>query len=62
MSIEYYIGTEGPTITVNSLNELWEALDNLHTQTIDTLGEDALALRVLEKAMSELEDIGANPI
>ena len=58
MGIEYYTGTDGrPTINVTSRAELMEALDLLHTQVMDNIGEDdAEALNALEQAMDLLHE------
>lgn len=45
-----------PTINVESLAELHEALDILHTQVMDNLSDESPALGVLERAM---EAVGA---
>lgn len=57
MAIDYYAGTPGPTIVVESAEELMEALDLLHTQIIDNIGEDSPLLRVLEAAMEQAEKL-----
>lgn len=56
MPIKYY-GTEGPTIVIKSKDELYEALDLLHTQVIDNLGDESPCLEVLEAAMENLENL-----
>jgi hypothetical protein len=57
MSIDYYVGSDGPTINVVSAEELYEALDLLHTQVIDNLPDTAQAalLRILEDAMGRVQ-------
>lgn len=57
MAIEYYFGTVGPTINVESIEELHEAVDILHTQALELLGENNPALRILEEAMDKLHRI-----
>lgn len=52
MPITYYY--EGPTVTVENAEELYEALDLLHTQIMDTSGNDEL-LRILSDAMDRVE-------
>ncbi|PKL40802.1 MAG: hypothetical protein CVV44_04120 [Spirochaetae bacterium HGW-Spirochaetae-1] len=54
MSIEYYHGTEGPTINIESHQDLINALDILHTQCMDNLPEDSIATTVLVNAMEAL--------
>lgn len=54
MSIEWFAGVEGPTIVVQDANELYRALDILHTQVIDNLGGDSPYLPVLENTMEEV--------
>lgn len=56
MSINYYVGVEGPTIVIESIDDLKEAINLLHTQTMDAeLPNEFLA--VLEKTIEELEAI-----
>lgn len=52
MAINYYGGS--PTITVENAEELYEALDLLHTQIMDTSCNDEL-LRILSEAMDRVE-------
>lgn len=64
MGLEYSVGTEGPTITIDTPEDLWSALDNLHTQVLDNIpeGPRQLAyLRILEKAMEDLQALGVSP-
>jgi len=60
---EYYTGQEGcPSIKVEDASELHDALDILHTQVIDNIGEDSPLLRVLESAMDKVQRlIDADP-
>ena len=53
MPINYYVGTEGTTIVIKSVEDLAEAIDILHTQAVDAELPDS-ALAVLEKAIEEL--------
>ena len=55
--IDYYIGTPGPTIVIESLTDLVEALDILHTQVIDNIDDRSPYLRILEQAIDALEDL-----
>jgi hypothetical protein len=52
--IEYY--TDAPTINVENKDELFEAIDILHTQVMDNIGEESPLLRVLEKCMHEISE------
>lgn len=63
MSIDYYMGTSGPTIQVETPDDLAEALDILHTQVMDAFGdrESAPYLDILEKAMEALETLEPKP-
>jgi len=57
MAISYYQGIDGaPTITVENAEELYEALDLLHTQIMDTCGDDDL-LRILIDAMDAVDKV-----
>lgn len=53
MSIEYYGDT--PSIKIESVADLLEALDILHTQVMDNLQENPSLLRILEAAMEQVE-------
>jgi len=57
MSINYYVGDEGPTIFIEDLEELYEAVDTLHTQVLDNLGGDRELLAILEEALDKLDGI-----
>lgn len=50
-----------PTINVESLTELHEALDILHTQVIDNLSDESPALGILETAMEAIEMLEPEP-
>lgn len=55
MAIEHYVGTSGPTIEgIATEQELYEAVDVLHTLVMDGLGEDHPALRLLSDLMDEI--------
>jgi len=51
--IEYY--NEGPTIIIESKDDLREAIDILHTQVMDNIDEDSPLLQILEKCMEEID-------
>ena len=57
MSIEYYSGVPGVSMLVETPGDLAEALDILHTQVIDNIGEDSPLLAILERAMTEMEPL-----
>ncbi len=54
MGIEYYVGTGGPTITVENADDLYEAVDLLHTQIMDTCCDDEL-MRILSETMDRID-------
>lgn len=54
MAIETYVGIDAPCISVENAEELYEALDLLHTQIMDTCCDDAL-LRILSDAMDRVQ-------
>ncbi len=54
VAVEYYACVDRPAIEVRSVSDLNEALDVLHTQVMDNIGEDSPAIGVLERAMREL--------
>ena len=58
--IEYFSGTDGVTFDVESPVELYQAIDILHTQTMDNMPESNQneLLPILEKAMREIEALG----
>lgn len=58
MSIEYWLGHKGPTIMIESNEDMNEALNILHTQVIDNIGKDSQMIPVLEKAMEEVAVLG----
>jgi hypothetical protein len=56
MKAQYFLGMTGAAFNVESRDDLIEALDILHTQVIDNMGDDCDFLRILEDAMSKIED------
>mgnify|MGYP003632587303 CR=1 FL=1 len=58
--IEHFVGTDGITFDVDSPVELHQAIDILHTQTMDNMPESNQneLLPILEKAMREIEALG----
>lgn len=57
MSINYYVGISAPCIEVESAQELYDALDLLHTQVMDNLNEHPALLKILSEAMDKAQDI-----
>jgi len=55
MPITYYLGVPEPTVNVETIEELLEAVDLLHTQVMDNIGEKSPLLEILEKCMREIE-------
>lgn len=60
--IEYYIGTEGPTVLVEDVKEVYEALDIIHTQVLDNFQNSKQILKILERAMDELASSFPNEV
>jgi hypothetical protein len=56
MSIKYYVGVEGPTIVVETLDDLHEALDLLLTQVDDAGLEDAYR-EPLQTTWNKIDDL-----
>lgn len=54
MSIGSYIGVPGISIDVESIEEVYEAIDSIHTQVMDNLGENDPMLEILENCMDEM--------
>lgn len=54
MPIDSYVGVPGMAIDIETPEELLEAVDLLHTQTMDNIGEDSPLLRILEKCMDDI--------
>jgi hypothetical protein len=55
MPITYYLGVSEPAVNVETIEELLEAVDLLHTQVMDNIGEKSPLLEILEKCMREIE-------
>lgn len=51
MALEYYTGVEGVAVNIETAQDLYDALDAMHTQVMDNLGENNPLLRILEQAM-----------
>jgi hypothetical protein len=56
MSIEGYVGIDAPCINVETVEELYEAVDLLHTQVMDNLDEDKALLKILSETMDRIQD------
>jgi hypothetical protein len=54
MGIKYYSGTEGATIEINNIQDVWDALDNIQTQIIENIGEDHPVTEMVGRLMDEL--------
>lgn len=54
MALEYYVGVPGVSINVESAQDLYDALNIMHTQVMDNVGEDDSMLRILEAAMEQV--------
>ncbi len=52
--IESYVGMKGVAVDVESASEVWQALDTIHTQIMDNIGEDSPLLNILEEAMAKI--------
>lgn len=57
MALEYYVGTEGVTVNVETPQDLYDALNTIHTQVMDNLDENDPLLRILETAMEQVMDL-----
>lgn len=55
MAIDTYVGVPGVAINVESIEELYDALDILHTQIMDNLKSDLRLIKILEQAMNQVE-------
>ena len=55
MSVEHYVGTEGVTVNVESADDVYEALDEMHTQVMDNLGENHPLTNTIVEFMETIE-------
>ncbi len=60
MPITDYIGTEGFCVKAESAQDVYDAIDLIHTQILDEFGEDSPILRILEEAMNKLLEYQRN--
>lgn len=58
--IEHFVGTEGVTFDIDCPNELYQAIDILHTQTMCNMPKSNQndLLPILEDAMRKIEALG----
>jgi hypothetical protein len=56
MAVEHYVGTEGVTVNVESADDVYEALDEMHTQVMENLGEDHPLTKTLADFMDTIAD------
>ena len=56
MAVEHYVGTEGVTVNIESADDLHEALDEMHTQVMDNLGENHPLTHTLVEFMEKIEE------
>ena len=61
MAIDAYVGVPGVAIKVESIEELYDALDILHSQVMDNLKADPRLLLILSQAMDAVEAIFDTP-
>jgi hypothetical protein len=54
MSVEVYRGMEGFTVDAESVEDVYNALDGMHTQSMDNLGENHKMTMWLADKMDEL--------
>lgn len=54
MSVEWYAGVPGVAIEIESVADLVEGLDALHSQVLDALGEGHGAARMVSKLIDDL--------
>lgn len=57
MALEYYVGVPGVSVEIESAQDLYSALDTMHTQVMDNLSEDDPLLRILEAAMQQIMEL-----
>lgn len=55
MSINSYVGIDAPCINVETIEELYEAVDLLHTQVMDNLDSNPDLLLILSNALDLIE-------
>jgi len=56
ISVEHYVGTEGVTVNVESADDVYETLDEMHTQVMDNLGENHPLTNTLDDFMDTIAD------
>lgn len=55
--VKWFSASQDAGIFVETVEELYAALDILHTQVMDNIGEDSKALMILSDAMQALSDL-----
>ena len=54
MSVSDYCGIEGFAVDAKNAQDVYEAIDRMHTQILDELGENSYVLKILSTAMESL--------
>ena len=54
MSVEHQVGTDGVLVNVESPKDVFEALDEMHTQILDNLGQNHSLSRILSDFMDTI--------
>lgn len=62
MAIIDYVGAEGCCITVESAEDLHEAIDHLHTLVMDNISEDSPLLDILSETMDAIERVNSEAV
>lgn len=60
MPVKSYVGVPGIAIDVQNIAEVIDAIDTIHTQVMDNMGDgskNSPIFRILEQAMRDLEDL-----
>lgn len=55
--ISDYVGIKGTAFNVESVEEVHEAIDILHTQVMDNISDKSPILSILENTMCALEEL-----
>lgn len=57
MPVNDYNGIDGFAVDAKTAQDVYEAIDRMHTQILDELGLNSYILRILERAMDELLEL-----
>lgn len=57
MPVEDYLGIEGFCVNIRCHQDIYEAIDRMHTQIIDNIGERDSSIPILEDIMMKLLDL-----